>query len=369
MAARSVDAAPLARILGGALGSARAHELLEMLELDPVLLASAPADRPAPRSVVAAALGIALFADLLDRAPTGRSYVVDVIAAGGKVVFDHGALRTIRLPSGPTGAQPPGKEAFARLLEPLGYAVEGVYPLDRLKMTGFAFTHQDLPETLPQYFVSELHVDRFSPAFADAATRLFGTTREAIGAAGLRLLGELADRGEATEPAATAGLPELVGAFGRWHETPREADYETLLAESPEAAWIATEGSAFNHATDRVADVVALADAQRALGRPIKEAVEISSSGRVRQTAFKADPVRRSFVQADGRTIERKVPGSFYEFISRDPLPEPETRPGFAIRRLDLRFDSANAQGIFKMTAAQAGQMTEETPTEETPTA
>jgi hypothetical protein len=40
--------------------------------------------------------------------------------------------------------------------------------------------------------------------------------------------------------------------------------------------------------------------------------------------------------------VRRLVPGSFYEFITREPLPN---------GGLDLRFDSANAQGIFKMTA------------------
>jgi hypothetical protein len=38
------------------------------------------------------------------------------------------------------------------------------------------------------------------------------------------------------------------------------------------------------------------------------------------------------------------VPRSFYEFISRDPFPDGSG--------LDLGFDAGNAQGIFKMTAA-----------------
>ncbi|MBY0574116.1 MAG: DUF1338 family protein, partial [Undibacterium sp.] len=71
--------------------------------------------------------------------------------------------------------------------------------------------------------------------------------------------------------------------------------------------------------------------------------VEISTSGRIRQTAFKADPVMRQFITADLNIIERQVPGSFYEFISRDVM------PGEA--GLDLGFDTGNAQGIFKMTA------------------
>ena len=47
-------------------------------------------------------------------------------------------------------------------------------------------------------------------------------------------------------------------------------------------------------------------------------------------------------------TVEREVPGSFYEFITRLPLPPEEGKCG-----LDLSFDSSNAQAIFKMTAGE----------------
>jgi hypothetical protein len=79
----------------------------------------------------------------------------------------------------------------------------------------------------------------------------------------------------------------------------------------------------------------------------VKDCIETSATGSVRQTAFKADPVRRSFRNEDGSETEMTVPGSFYEFISRDEVVGSDGR-----RRLDLRFDSSNAQGIFKMTAA-----------------
>jgi hypothetical protein len=59
--------------------------------------------------------------------------------------------------------------------------------------------------------------------------------------------------------------------------------------------------------------------------------------------------VERPFLAADGSTITRIVPGSFYEFISRDVVAPPGPRSS----GLDLRFDSSNAQGIFKMTAAE----------------
>jgi hypothetical protein len=141
----------------------------------------------------------------------------------------------------------------------------------------------------------------------------------------------------------------LVNCFTRRHAIPSLDDYEILLAESAEMAWISTEGNAFNHATDRVADIEPLVQAQRDAGRAVKKAVEISRSGRVRQTAFLADKVERSFIR-NGQSISHIVPGSFFEFIERDPLPDGSG--------LDLSFDTGNAQGIFKMTAANASANT-----------
>jgi hypothetical protein len=139
-------------------------------------------------------------------------------------------------------------------------------------------------------------------------------------------------------------LPVLVGCFDRQHAEPALIDYETILGETAEGAWIATEGNAFNHATDRVADVDAVAARQRALGRAMKAEVEVSATGRVKQTALLAARVQRGFIGPGGARIVRSVPGSFYEFITR--LPKPDAT-------LDLGFDPGNAQGIFAMTAGQ----------------
>jgi len=325
------------------LGAAAAREVLDTLVLPQAL--SAAAGPTVSRAVTAMALNASLFHGLLQRAPTGAAYVEEVRARGGKILLDHGALRTVTLPSGPTGALPAGHLAFARILVPLGYEVAGIYPLERLKMTGRGYRHRDLPQETPQFFVSELHVERFSPAFQTVAEHVFGSTRDPLDETAVAALDQFAHEGACELELARKAMPTLVAAFGRWHETPSLLAYHALLAESPEAAWIATEGFAFNHATDRVADVDQLAEEQRRLGRPIKPAVERSASGRVRQTAFKADPVEREF--HDGaRTVRRLVPGSFYEFITREPLEEPEDGV-----TLDLAFDSSNAQGIFKMTA------------------
>ena len=326
-------------------GDKAADDILGTLQIERTfLLESAGA---VSRGVFAMALNAVLFHDLLTRVPTAVAYVADRRRQGERIIFDHGALRTIRFASRDTGALPPGTESFERILQPLGYHVAGTYPLDRLRMTGYGFAHREFPETLPQFFVSELHVERFSKEFQAAAERVFGNTRDPLTTASKAALADFAETGRCEKKLAAHSLREIAAAFGRWHEIPSLADYRILLAESAECAWIATEGSAFNHATDRVQDVAMTACAQRSLGRPMKQTIETSASGTVRQSAFKADPVRRTFRAEDGSEVEMTVPGSFYEFISRDLVTGPDGK-----KRLDLRFDHGGAPGIFKMTAA-----------------
>ena len=329
----------VARLVEAAIGKPAADKVLAELSIAPSLLTES--GRHVSRAAFAMAMNILLFDDLLKRVPSGAAYVADSLARGDKVIFDHGALRTVRLADGPTGALPAGEQAFTRIFLPLGYELADVYPLDRLKMTGRAYRHGDAPEAIPQFFLSELHADRFDPEFEKVAARVFSTSRDPLDHGSLHLLAAYATGRPVSFDEAATALPVIVAAFGRQHEPASLDDYELLLSRSHEAAWIATEGNAFNHATDRVPDVVALAERLKAGNWPIKEKVEISSNGRVRQTAFRADSVERLFA---GNEL-RQVPGSFYEFISRDVDP--------ATGKLDLTFDTGNATGIFAMTSAE----------------
>jgi hypothetical protein len=296
----------------------------------------------APRVVIAHALNVALFADLLRRVPSGRAYVSTQTDAGRQIMLDHGAVRTVAWPTAST--LPPGVEQVSRVLEPLGYSRRETYPLTRLRMTGYSYAHDDLSDDVSQWFVSELHPDEFSPEFRQAVERVVGTSLDPIDPEIAGRLDELATERSLATNDAVALMPALFSCFGRLHEDPLNTDYELLRSESAEMAWIATEGTAFNHATDRVEDVAATADSERSSGRPIKDTVEVSGSGRVRQTAHRATLVDRSFRTSEGSPVSRRVPGSFFEFIDRQPLPD-----GSGI---DLAFDASNAQGIFAMTSA-----------------
>ena len=325
-------------LVSGVLGEHRAGAILSCLAIDHELVRGGNTVR---RAELAMALNAALFSGLLDRVPTAAKYIAELRKVGQRVHFDHGALRAI---NGPTGALPPGYKAFARILEPLGYKFAATYPLPALGMTGMAFVHRDFPEGVPQFFLSELHVDQLAGEARVAAESVFGNSRDPLGDCERQALDALHETGECPLDIAAAALPGLADAFGRHHAAPRLADYHILLRHSPEAAWIATEGNVFNHAADRVADVDGLAQALRARGYPLKSAVEVSANGRVRQTAFLADWVKHHFRHEDGSDTVRDVPGSFYEFISREIDP--------ATGKLDLSFDSGNATGIFTMTSA-----------------
>ncbi|MEJ1962646.1 MAG: DUF1338 family protein [Gammaproteobacteria bacterium] len=297
-----------------------------------------------PRAVIAQALNLALFHGLLARVPAARERVGEVTRAGRRVQFDHGALRTV-ISAG--GALPSGYRAFSRILEPLGYRVANTYPLPRIHMTGRAYCHEDLPEEIAQFFVSEIALDGFSEDFQAAAARVVATVRDLLSSGAADLLERLAHTGALQFREAAALLPALVLCFDRPYAAPALADYRTLLRESAEMAWIATEGNLFNHVTERVSDIVAVAEEQKRHGRPMKEAIEVSRSGRVRQTAYFAASIAREFVAPDGPIVTQNVPGSFYEFIQRERFTDESGKS-----RLDLAFDSSNAQGIFKMTTA-----------------
>jgi len=295
-----------------------------------------------PRVVIAHALNVALFMNLLRRVPSGRIYVDTQTSANRQIVLDHGAVRTVAWPT--TSVVPPGVEQVSRVLEPLGYSRRETYPLTRLRMTGYSYAHDDLSDEIGQWFVSEFHPDEFSSEFRGAVERVISSSVDPIDESTTGRLDELVNERSLPGKDALALMPTLFSCFSRLHQCPLESDYNLLVAESAEMGWIATEGTTFNHATDRVDNVAATADSERDAGQPIKDTVEVSGSGRVRQTAHRATLVKRSFRTAEGATIEREVPGSFFEFIDRQPLPD-----GSGI---DLAFDASNAQGIFKMTAA-----------------
>jgi len=334
----------LKKLLSNALDQVAGERLLGLLKVPPAL--SRCRVGQVTRLELSQAMTMLLFDKLTSQVAEARAYLADVVRNGEQVAFDHGAIRTVRWQH--NGALPAGEAAFTRMLRPLGFVFNKEYPLTRLKMTGRSYYHLDAPDDVAQFFISELHPEQFSREFQEATTRVVITSVDPLTPQAQSMLWELERDGTLALGDASALLGVLVSCFVRQHATPALRDYGILLAESDEMAWIATEGNTFNHATDRVADVAELTQRQHKLGRSIKEKVEVSRTGRVMQTAFRAEMVERQFLAGDGSLVTRTVPGSFYEFITRHPYFDKDR----GIWATDLSFDAGNAQQIFKMTAA-----------------
>ena len=162
-------------LLESLVGSLRTESLFAAVAVPEALLQ--PRSTLVSRAQLAMAMNLLLFEDLLQRVPAAQAYLGDRLRAGGQVRFDHGALRTVLAPCGDL---PQGIAAFTRILEPLGYREADLYPLDRLAMTGHAWAHRDLPEALPQFFLSAFHPDRFGLAFQSAVARTLASSRDPL---------------------------------------------------------------------------------------------------------------------------------------------------------------------------------------------
>ena len=229
--------------------------------------------------MIAQALAVVLFDDLLGRVPSAAAYAEARLTAGGRLHLDHAAVRTVvGVACWRAGPRPGGSGPYP--------------PTPRIRpRIGGTWRHLDLPADIPHYVVGELHADAFSEPFTAAAARVVGSSRDPLTGLAQVHLDRLAADGRLPRNAAESLLGELVAAFARQHATPTLADYETLLAESDEMAWIATEGTTWHHAAVR-ADV---------------------------DDAHPPAMVERSFKVGERSTETRTVPGSSFELVRRGP--------------------------------------------------
>lgn len=338
-------------------GSEVCSEILSYQKINPVF--TDENNETISRAVIAQSLNCLLFHDLIQRVPDAKQYVGDKLNHGHKIIFDHGALRTIKydlIDKRVHHAQPnthtpnllaSGLHAFKPILLALGFEIRKKYPLPQLKMTGYAFCHQDYPESIAQFFVSELHAHEFSPKFQETVLRCVNSSTSPLSTSSHHSLEKLHQNRELNLSESVSLIENLLKCFTRQQTTINWSDYQTLKKESPEMAWIYTEGNSFNHATDRVKNINHTVAEQKALGRKLKNNIEHAPATGISQTAFLAAMVSREFSTDEGQ-VTRAVPGSFFEFITREKRKGSDSNT----TKLVLDFDSSNAQGIFKVTQA-----------------
>ncbi len=235
-----------------------------------------------------------------------------LLGQGLPLVNDHIALRTF-------AAEPLGLNNLAQAFIDCGYVAKGEYHFEAKKLYARHFEHPDAGA--PKVFISELLVAQCSP------------TLQQIVAGLLQQL--------------PASLPlDLLPWAGRlWQLS--QAEYQTLAAESEYAAWLAAWGFRANHFTvsvNALAGQPTLAQVnqrlQQAGFRLNCSGGEIKGSAQacLEQSSTLADRVEVEF--SDGRL---EIPGCFYEFARRYPLPSGELYSGFVAASADKIFESTDS--------------------------
>ena len=233
---------------------------------------------------------------------------------GERVVNDHIALRTFADPR-------IGLEALARPFLAQGYAAAGDYAFPRKRLRARYYLHAD-PDR-PKIFISELLLDRCTPALRRDVERLLGQVD--------------AEAGERSARLERLGRP--------WPACSR-AVYGRLLEESEYAAWLAAFGLRANHFTVSVnaltsfASLGALNSAIEAAGIAMSRAgglIKGSPEELLEQSSTLAAPVEVAF--ADGSAV---VPGCYYEFARRYAGADGRLFTGFVPDSADRIFESTD---------------------------
>ncbi|MDD1782137.1 DUF1338 domain-containing protein [Enterovibrio sp. ZSDZ35] len=258
------------------------------------------------------ALFDALWQDYTVRLCPSAAKVHALLEEGSPLINDHIALRTFALP----------KVGLDRLAAPfiaIGYEPKGQYHFEAKKLNAHHYEHPD--PNAPKVFISELMVGQCSTALQMAVRKLVDQVDDA----------------------------SMQGSAFLYSGRPWELDgdtYRTLAAESEYAGWLAAHGFGANHFTvsvnqlSTVTDVSEVNEVLRQAGFAINESggeVKGNPEVMLEQSSTMADKVSVKF--SDG---EATIPGGFYEFAKRYPLPDGSLYQGFVEASADKIFESTD---------------------------
>lgn len=232
---------------------------------------------------------------------------------GERIQNDHIAFRTWRAPGIGIGA-------VAHAFVEAGYEPRGSYAFTQKKL--FARHYEPPTPELPKVFVSELLLE-------ECSDRLNAIVRD--------LVRQVPETLPSTRDFCASGRPWTVS----------HRDCEELRRESEYAAWLAAFGFRANHFTVSVNALRTFPDLQ-SLNEFLKghgidlntEGGEIKGSHGVylEQSSTRAQPIPVEFT--DGT---HEVPGCYYEFARRYPMPDGTLFQGFVEKSADRIFESTNA--------------------------
>lgn len=255
----------------------------------------------------------ALWADYLHFAPSAAK-VHAVLGGGAPIVNDHIALRTFNTPE-------LGLDALEPLILGLGYTFGEHYRFAAKKLKARHYEHPD--PAVPKIFISELLLEECSPTLQAIVSGLL-----------------------AQMPAKAPDDPAFLASGRPWDLS--FADYETLIAESEYAGWLAALGFRANHFTVSVNQLPGFDSVAAVNARLKAEGFVLNSAGgdikgspavMLEQSSTMADRVPVAF--SDG---SHAIPGCFYEFAFRYPRADGRLYSGFVEASADKIFESTNVR-------------------------
>lgn len=253
-----------------------------------------------------------LWNDYVEMTPSAAK-VHTLLSQGETIINDHIALRTFNI-------EKVNLSVLSAHFLSLGYVDCGDYNFEAKKLKAKHFEHPDT--TQPKVFISELLVEEFSAELQATIKGLVGSIDiEATKAEGFLYSGRHWDLDSAT--------------------------YESLLAESEYAAWVAAFGYRANHFTvsiNHLPGYTSILEVNETLKKG--DFVLNSAGGEVKgsadvlleQSSTMADRISVGFTDA-----QKEIPSCFYEFALRYPKADGNLYTGFVAASADKIFESTNA--------------------------
>ncbi|PQO45707.1 DUF1338 domain-containing protein [Blastopirellula marina] len=242
--------------------------------------------------------------------------IVDLLAERGDTLQnDHIAFRTFNDP----------RVGVAKLAEPFlagGYVIGDEYQFEEKKLYAQHFEHPD-PQ-LPKIFISELLLEKFDLSVRHTIDALIDQFDPASG--------------NAEHPLCVAGRP--------WK--PSYEDWKQLRDVSEYAAWMAAHGYCANHFTVFVNALKSVSSLQQLNALLLDEGFKLNHEGGeikgspevfLEQSSTLASTVEVEFT--DGTF---PVPGCYFEFARRYPLPTGQLFSGFVAKSADKIFQSTDSR-------------------------
>jgi hypothetical protein len=292
-----------------------------------------------------------LWKEYSARVSYAQTYTKMITSAGGTVVNDHIAFRSLRLTVDSShGKVNLGIDYLAQLAEALGYEAAGEYTFPESHIYARHYRHPQQEEyDLPKLFISELIVEELPKKTA----QLIEKTVSGVNLFSFSALFDTYNRNS------DRLAKELQKVFTCPWQPPRRSVLEEVNKDTQYGAWVLLHGYAVNHFTGYVnrqntpeyPDIDTTARGLANLGVPMKVEIEGDANWGLRQTATQA-VMEIVTVLDDSTDTEIQIPWTYayYEIAQRYPI---EVEPGKFV--LFDGFLGNNAQQLFEMTRLKSG--------------